>query len=649
MKKFFSLVLLMLAGLGVHAEVRLAHIFTDHAVLQRDKPIVVWGWARSGEAVQVQFDRERQKTRANAQGEWRVSLRPHKAGGPFELSVRGDNRITLRDVVVGEVWLASGQSNMQWALADAQGGTEEVARSAQPMIRHFTVPRAVSLTPLADVGAATWQPADPAHSGAFSAVGYHFAKILQAKLKVPVGIVNNAWGGTHVETWISRPALLSKAEYGVAALPDDTAGYLARYQQRMARIATEWQKGLPLAPAGERPAWHDAALDDSRWSSLQVPLAWEEQGMDEFDGVVWYRREVTLSAQQAAGAAVLHLGTIDDRDETWVNGQRVGASDDWDAVRRYAVPAGVLHAGRNVIAVRVQDDGGGGGFYGEEGRVRLETAADAVPLAGAWRARVEGIVAKTQPGPNDLPTLLFNGMVHPLIQYGMRGVIWYQGESNVARAEQYRRSFPLLIQDWRAQWRAPDMPFYFVQLASFLPLEKNTLAGSTWAELRDAQRQTLAVPHTGMAVTIDVGNANDIHPRDKLTVGQRLARQALKHDYGFKNIQADGPVLRAVRPVGATLVAEFVETGHALAVRGAGELRGFAIADASRKFVPAQARIEGKTVVVSSPLVSQPLALRYGWVDNPELSNLVDDQGLPASPFRSDDWPWLSAGVKFLF
>lgn len=649
MKKLLGLFALALLGSAAQAQVRLANIFTDHAVLQRHKPIVVWGWARPGEKVAVRFAGEHKRAVADGQGQWRVVLKARPAGGPFELQVQGDNRITLRDVVVGEVWLASGQSNMQWSLAQSQGGAEEVARSAQPQIRHFTVARAVSLQPLPDVGLTGWAVSDPARSGEFSAVGYHFAKRLQAELKVPIGIINNAWGGTHVETWTSREALGSHAEYGVDALPGDAAGYLGRYRQRMTEIAQNWQKALPMPTASQQPDWQSQDVDDKDWPSLQVPKAWEEQGLDEFDGVVWYRREMVLTEQQASGAAVLHLGTIDDREVTWVNGQQVGASNDWDAVRRYALPAGLLRAGRNVIAVRVQDDGGGGGFYGEDGAVRLETAAGVLPLSGLWRARVEGIVVKSQPGPNDLPTLLFNGMVHPLIHYGLRGVIWYQGESNVPRAEQYTRSFPLMIQDWRRQWRTPDMPFYFVQLASFLPLEKNSLKGSTWAELRDAQAQALRLPHTGMAVATDVGDANDIHPRDKRTVGERLARHALKSDYGRRSLQASGPVLRAVRPSGSSLVAEFAEVGRGLAVRAGGELKGFAIADASRQFVAAQARIEGNTVVVSSPQVGQPVALRYGWVDNPEQANLVNTDGLPASPFRSDDWPWLTAGVKFRF
>lgn len=649
MKKLWPLVWLVLVGGVAQAEVRLAHIFTDHAVLQRHKPITVWGWARPGEQIQVRFAGERQRTRADSQGQWRVLLKARRAGGPHELTVQGDNRITLRDILVGEVWLASGQSNMQWSLAQSQAGAVEVAMPAQTQIRHFTVARAVSLTPQADVGPTGWAVSDPAHRGDFTAVGYYFAKALQARLKVPVGIINNAWGGTHVETWISRAAFATRPEYGIEALPTDTAGHLERFRQRMAAIALNWQKGLALPPAGQVPEWQASVLDDSTWSSLQVPKAWEEQGLDEFDGVVWYRREVVLSEQQASAGAVLHLGTIDDRDVTWVNGQKVGASDEWDAVRRYPLAPGVLRPGRNVIAVRVRDDGGGGGFYGADAQVRLETAAGVIPLAGAWRARVEGIVDKGQPGPNDLPTLLFNGMVHPLTAYAMRGVIWYQGESNVGRAEQYTRSFPLLIEDWRKQWRTPDMPFYFVQLASFLPLEKNTLAGSTWAELRDAQRQTLRVPHTGMVVTIDVGDANDIHPRDKRTVGDRLARLALKNDYGQRQIQASGPVLRSVRVRGDALVADFAEVGRALALRSGSELLGFAIADASGKFVNAKARIEGHSVVVESPLVKQPVAVRYGWVDNPEQANLINAEGLPASPFRSDDGPWLTAGVKFRF
>lgn len=317
----------------------------------------------------------------------------------------------------------------------------------------------------------------------------------------------------------------------------------------------------------------------------------------------------------------------------------------WDTPRRHAIPPGVLHAGANLIAVRVTDTGGAGGFYGEPGAVRLETAAGSVALAGRWKARVESVLASTEPGMNDLPTLLFNGMVQPLLPLRIRGVLWYQGESNVPRAARYAAAFRRLIGDWRAQWGQRDMPFYFVQLAAFLPPERNTLAGSAWAELREAQRQALALPHTGMAVATDIGDANDIHPRNKQEVGARLALLALRDLHG-RRVVASGPLYRSMRVVGREVELRFSERGGGLVARDGTALQGFAIADASRRFEPAQARVEGDRVWVWSDAVTQPTAERHGWVDNPEQVNLANREGLPASPFRTDRWPGLTDGAR---
>lgn len=641
--------LALLLGGAAHADVRLATVFSDHAVLQRNQPIVVWGWANPAEAIKLEFHDQVVKTVADAKGNWRVTLKPEAAGGPYTLQVKGDNLLRRQDILVGEVWLASGQSNMEWALVDSRDGAAEVARSDNTMIREIKVPKAVAFAPGQDIGPASWKVASPARSGEFSAVAYYFAKRLQAELKVPIGIVNASWGGTNVETWISSTAFSRFPEYGISAMPRDAAGYKARYEQRMQALAQRWQGALAVDGRDSR-YWKDAEHDDAAWPALEVPVVWERQGLADFDGVVWYRKVIELSAEQAAGAATLHLGTIDDGDRTWVNGQQVGATPDWNVVRQYPVPAGLLKPGRNTIAVRVEDGGGDGGFYGDADKVFLQTAAGKVPLVGKWKARVEGALAKTSPSPNDLPTLLFNSMIRPLTDYAVRGTIWYQGESNVPRAQQYVQSFALLINDWRSQWKNPAMPFYFVQLASYLPLDKNSLLKSDWAELRDAQRQTLKLPHTGMAVATDVGDANDIHPRDKLTVGTRLALHALKNDYGQKSLIASGPVFKALKVQGAKLELSFDQVGQGLVAKASdGALKGFAVADKSQLFVPAQARIQAGKVVVWSPQVLQPVAVRYGWVDNPEQGNLFNAADLPASPFRSDAWPWSTREEKYRF
>jgi sialate O-acetylesterase len=338
---------------------------------------------------------------------------------------------------------------------------------------------------------------------------------------------------------------------------------------------------------------------------------------------------------------------VDDCDEVWVNGQKVGGQCGYDQPRHYTLPAGLLRAGSNWIAVRVTDTGGGGGFHGDAAAMRLDTAAGAVPLAGAWRARVEQVSVAAGPTANDAPSLAHNGLIAPLQGLAVRGVLWYQGESNTGRAAAYAGGFQRLITDWRAQFNNPDLPFFFVQLASFLPLQNNRLGHGGWAELRDAQAQALKLPHTGMAVAIDVGDANDIHPRNKRAIGQRLAALAL-HDLGLRAAPASGPVLAGSEVRGRELRLRFTATAGGLRTALAGEaLRGFALAGADQRFVPATARIEGDVVVLTSPDVRAPVAARYGWVDNPSESNLVSGDGLPASPFRSDRWAMETAGKRY--
>lgn len=639
--------LLPLAG-SAAAEARLAGIFGDHMVLQREAPIAVWGWATPGEVVRVQFRGRSRRAQAAADGRWAVRLPAAPAGGPHALTVQASNTLVLRDVLVGDLWLCAGQSNMEWALQDSQGAAQAIASADLPMIRHVKIAHRASLQPQDDGPAATWQPSSPTTAGGFSAVGFHFARQVHQALAVPIGLVNASWGGTHLETWLSPRAARADADLAphLHAMPAALSDYAAWTRERAWGLVQRWQPGLAPQAAGTA-VWAAASLDDSAWRELNVPGNWEAQGLPGFDGELWVRRQVVLSDAQAAGAATLALGMVDDCDETWVNGQRVGGLCGWDTPRRYPIAAGLLQAGTNTIAVRVTDTGGGGGLHGDASVLQLQTAAGNLPLAGRWKARPAAPMARSAPDANDLPTLAFNGMLQPLRPLRLRGVLWYQGESNVPRAARYAAAQRRLIADWRAHWGQAALPFYYVQLASFLPLARNTLAGSPWAELREAQRQVLDLPHTGMAVAIDVGDADDIHPRNKQAVGDRLARLALRDGFG-RPVVAQGPVLRGVRRQGAQLVLRFDHADGGLALRpGAAALQGFAVAGADQRFRPATARIEGARVVVGHAEVPQPVAVRYAWVDNAEEANLVNGAGLPASPFRTDRWPGLTDGVRF--
>lgn len=629
-------------------QVELAGIFGDHMVLQRGAPLRIWGRAPVGERVQVLFRGEGKTALADRQGHWQVFLRAAPAGGPHQLTVRGRNTLRLSDVLVGDVWVCAGQSNMEWTVGQSLDAGREVASANYPQIRHVKIAHRVSLQPMDDIEPTAWKVSSPTTTAEFSAAGYFFARKLQQELHVPIGLVNASWGGTHAETWISRAALARDPDFAplIAAFPDTMPAWLQQQAGRSQVQIARWQPGLE-DPLDDSAHWSAPGLDDSRWPSLVVPRYWEKQGLEDFDGHVWYRRTVELDTVQAAQNASLHLGAIDDCDETWVNGHRLGGLCAWDQPRSYALPPGLLRAGSNVIAVRVTDTGGGGGFHGNAARVRLELGNTSLPLEGLWKARIESALVKEQPQPNDLPTLLFNGMVRPITPLRIRGVVWYQGESNVTRAVQYASTFKRLITDWRSQWGQGDFPFYFVQLAAFLPLKDNTLTGSPWAELRDAQRQALALPHTGMVVATDIGDANDIHPRNKQEVGLRLALVALRQDY-HRTVIGEGPSLRSMKVSGKQAVLRFRNAPAGPVARGTdGTLNGFAIAGIDGQFRPAQARVEGDRVHVSSVDVPEPRHVRFGWVDNPQQDNLYNRAGLPASPFRTDALPLTTHGVKF--
>jgi sialate O-acetylesterase len=537
---------------------------------------------------------------------------------------------------------------MEFPLEATDTGAQEVASPQDPRLRQLRVPLRASVRPEAEIAPAPWVVAERGGVGAFSAVGYHFARRMQDVQGVPIGLIDAAWGGSMLETWVRRDAALQDPDLApaVRALPADSAAYGALLGQRLRDRVAAWQPGLPLQGV-DASGWSAGQDIDGDWPTLQAPGEWEGQGLQNLDGVVWLRKRVDLSAAQAAGAVQLRLAKVDDCDETWVNGRRVGGQCGYDVPRRYGLPAGLLRAGANWIAVRVTDTGGGGGFHGDAADMRLDTAAGAVSLAGAWRARVERVDVAANPSANDAPTLGHNGLVAPLQGLSVRGVLWYQGETNAWRAAAYADGFKRLIQDWRGQFGDPELPFLFVQLAAFMPLADNRPGAGTWAEMRESQAAALALPHTGMATAIDVGEADDIHPRNKRTLGERLAAVAL-HELGLRAAPASGPRLAGREPRGAEFELRFGATAGGLRTARAGEpARGFLLAGADRRWVPAQARLDGDRVVLSSPGVPAPVAARYAWVDNPSEANVVGGDGLPLPPLRTDDWPLESAGRRY--
>ena len=651
MKKVYLFLFFAVIATIASADVRLPKIFGDNMVLQREKAIEIWGWADPKEKISIQFNKQSKKVAAGKDGKWKISFEPEAPGGPYQLIVKGKNAITINNILVGDVWICSGQSNMEWTVRNTNNATQEIPQANFPRIRQFVVPRSVASQPQDDTKGGEWKLCSPETVADFTAVGYFFARELNRDLNIPIGLINTSWGGTHVETWTSRKAFESSDEFRsmIASMPLLNLDSLAKQKAATTLKRIEGIQG-PLNNSDQViQQWKENSFDDSNWKKMRVPGQWEQQEPGDFDGFVWFRKTFNVDAQDIGKKAAVEIGMIDDSDETYVNGVKVGGLARKPSDKRnYTIPPGTLRAGKNVIAVRVEDTGGRGGIYGSPDEVRITVGTSAQPLAGEWSYRIEGLSPNaTSVGPNSYPTLLFNGMIHPIIQYPVKGAIWYQGESNAGRAYQYRKAFPLMITDWRQHWGQGDFPFYFVQLASYNAANGNSKNGSTWAELREAQTMTLSLPNTGMAVTTDIGESSDIHPRNKQDVGKRLAAIALSKTYGQKIVDV-GPVFQSFKTDGNKVILTFSGTGSGLMVKDKyGYVKGFEIAGKDKQFQYAKAFIEGDKVVVYQDGVNEPVAVRFGWTDDAGDNNLFNKDGFPALPFRTDDWKGITEESKF--
>lgn len=616
-------------------------------VLQRNTPLPVWGWAPPGTPVSVTLGHQRARVSARPDGTWSVNLPAMQPGGPYEMAVEAAGaRIDLRNILIGDVWVASGQSNMEFPVEVVRDARREIASAHDSSIRQFKVPDSWAETPATDLEGGSWAPADSQHVGAFTAVGYFFAREIRKSVRVPIGIINTSWGGSAIEAWLSKKAYGLTDSAWSDILRSEKARTEAARDSLRARIGT-----LPTVDGGlvnGNARWADPALDDSNWSTIPVPSLWERAGYDGLDGIAWYRTSFMLTDEEARRGVRLSLGVIDDDDVTWVNGIEVGRTDGYNKPRDYAVPPAALRVGGNVLVVRVADGGGGGGIYGDSASVYADVGGLRRPLSGTWKFKV-GQVAMNPDGQhiNKIPTVLYNRMVHPLLPFPIKGVLWYQGESNANSYEQaraYRPLFAQLIRSWRSDWSGNSagratFPFLWVQLPNFTPPDSEPVERSAWAAHRESMAAALALPNTGQAITIDVGEAADIHPRNKQDVGLRLALVARKTAYG-QSVVASGPTYRRHTVRGGQIEIEFDNVGSGLAARGStdGSLGGFAIAGADRRLVWAQARIAGNKVVVWNDRVPRPVSVRYAWANNPQGANLFNREGLPAAPFRTDTW-----------
>ena len=634
------MMLFLVAGESV-ADLELGSPFGDHMVLQHDQPVKIWGWAEPGESVTVTLKKSLSATAGN-DGKWNLQFPAPGLGEPFSIEVFGKSEaIMLKDVVGGEVWICGGQSNMEWQVRRSNDADAEIALANYPMIRHLDIVHDTSLVPNDKTKSSDWSVCSPETVGDFTAVGYFFARRLHQDLKVPIGLVNSNWGGTIIEAWISGDSLKTHPDFKAAVEKMEASAKDPDKIRAIAKQNEAWAEAYRQMQNTPAEIWQDVAIDDSGWGTQKLPGYWEEQGFKNIDGVAWYRRKVSIADDWKGKALKLSLGVIDDADVTWVNGTKVGENLRWDAKRRYEIPAGLADSNEISIAVKVTDGNLGGGIVGDAEELSIGPEGETpISLAGEWKFKLEPATEKLGPRPKrartnqNRPMVLHNAMINPLAPFSTRGTIWYQGESNGDRGRQYRTLMPLLVNDWRKAW-GNDMSFYWVQLANFQAPAENPY-DSHWAELREAQTMALSLPKTGQAVIIDIGEARDIHPRNKQDVGKRLALIALAKDYG-KDVKYSGPMYKSMSTEGDKIKIQF-DFADGLAAKDGEKLKRFEISGEDRKFYWADAEIEGQSVVVSNDKIKSPVAVRYAWAENPEGCNLTNETGLPASPFRTDDW-----------
>lgn len=619
-------------------------------VLQRDKPIHFWGWGSPGEKIEVMLNGRSVTTKTDKTGKWSCELPEMQAGGPYDVIISGSNKILLTNVLIGDIWICGGQSNMQWRVDQTGYEEKDTAFIHQAPIRLFTVNIDMDYKPRDDAKSNGWKILSLQAINEFSAVAWHFGKSVYAELQVPIGLVSDNLGATAVETWMSNEALMAFPQFTSVIQPivKENKSF-AELTAAFEKTKDSWYKKYYYKGIGIDQEWFKPETNVSDWKPIKASgNTWEnEPDLKDHDGEVWFRTTFDLPENYNQENFHIGLSQIDDYDIAWVNGIKAGETFGKHNHRGYTVPTSALKPKGNVLVVRVFDSGGIGGFT-------TSPFWGSKILLGDWLYKkgspidVSKFPEPTLPNvtPFSSPGVLYNGNIAPLTQFRIKGAIWYQGESNVDRAYEYRELFPAMIRDWRKHWNQDEFPFLFVQLANHLE-ESPTPGESNWAELREAQTMTLALPNTGMATAIDIGEALDIHPKNKQEVGRRLALSAMKVAYGKKNI-AYGPVYKNIKVENDRIVVEYSLDGSRLVTKDKyGYVRGFQVAGDDRKFYWAQARIEGNIVVVTCDAVKKPVAVRYAWSSNPGVLDLYNKEGLPAVPFRSDTWKGITADSVF--
>lgn len=624
----------MFATITAFAQIKLPRLISDGMVLQHSQNLKIWGWAAPSEKVSLLFNGKNYLAKANAAGEWIINLPPQKAGGPYSMAFSASNKITVNNILFGDVWLCSGQSNMELGMNRLMDTYPEEANATNSNIRQFLVPDVFNFkAKQPDVNSGSWVAVSPATIADFSGVAYFFAVSVYKKHNVPMGIINAALGGSPAQAWISENSLKKFPEYfdQLQSMKDDEL--IAKIEQEDKQVSAAWYSELNKKDEGLKKAWKTAAYDDSSWNDMKIPGYWADTPTGAINGAVWFRKTIDVPKAMAGIPAKLILGRIVDADSVFVNDVFVGTTSYQYPPRDYKLAAGVLKPGKNTIAVRVINNGGKGGFILDK-PYKLVAGNEVIDLQGLWKFKT-GVVMpalKSQTFIRWKSGGLFNAMIAPLQNYAIKGALWYQGESNTGKPTEYADLMKTLIADWRAGWKQ-DFPFIYVQLPGYME-EKQEPVDSNWATLRDEQSKLLSVNNTAMTVALDLGEWNDIHPVNKKDVGQRLALQAEKLVYGDTKNIASGPSVKNIRKEGNKLIISFNDMGSGLSIKGDGVLHHFAIAGADEKYVWATAVIKNNEVVVWNNTIANPVVVKYAWADNPAKANLYNKEGLPAAPFK---------------
>lgn len=636
MKKRVLLASLFFIGFTGFAQIKLPKLVSNGMVLQRDVSTKIWGWASPNEKIKLSFKGADYTAVADKNGDWQIKLPAQKAGGPYQILLTASNKISLENILFGDVWVCSGQSNMELPLARLVDKYPEVIATANNnQIRQFLVPDEYDFKKARkDLSSGTWLSANPKNVLDFSAVAYFFALDVYEKNRIPIGIINTALGGSPAQAWISETAIQKFTAYKEEAEKFKDDELIKSIESKDQAASNAWYKNLNIADEGLKNNWK-SDFDDSNWAEMNVPGYWANGELGKVNGVVWFRKEINVPKSMVVNPAKLLLGRIVDADSVFINGKFVGTTSYQYPPRRYLFNDGILKEGKNTIVVRVINNSGEGGFVLDKD-YQLVVGNEIIDLKGKWKYKLG---AKAEPSPSQTfirwkSVGLYNAMINPLTNYAIKGALWYQGEANTAKPGEYRSLMETLVADWRKQWGQGDFPFLYAQLPGFMG-EKDKPTESSWASLRQQQLNLLAVPATRMAVTIDLGEWNDIHPLNKQDVGKRLALQAQSLMYGNKTIVTSGPIFKSIKKEGNKLEISFSNVGSGLVAKGDKNVEYFEVAGADRKFIWAKAKIVNNKVLVWADGIANPLYIRYAWADNPAKANLYNKENLPASPFEA--------------